>query len=227
MESWIASIVPQTGGTFGNDTNSVSQIRVEENKGRVGRSTSIRVKSTKASNTSMGVVEGISTEVTLSQNGLGLYFKLDLEGSSQKASNNGGISLISFSTNAKGLSFIAGGIPFTGDINNYLELYINSTKVEGWNNSTTYIPNDPGAKGIYNGYFKFNIPENPDKTKQRTITVSVTAIGDTESDTITKNTTILQGENYYLNVSPRTLNYTSDGGVNSINIDSNVEWEIS
>ena len=50
----------------------------------------------------------------------------------------------------------------------------------------------------------------------------------TVTQTTSNKTQIVQGRWYkgYLNVSPATLDFTADGGTETINIDTNLNWQV-
>ena len=222
MESWIKSVSPQSGGTFGEVSSSNVSITLPSYRGRANRSTSLMVKSTSESNTSMGSSDGISQTVTINQAGVSLFFTLEST-EVRDISNEAQYVYISFTTNAKSLTLSTAGFSMSG----VAELYTNGYKQENWTPVNSTLLPDIGVSGSFGGYFKLYITENPDKTKQRVLEVTLVAGGDSDTETITKKLTIKQGTDYYITVNPNVLNYTSDGGVQSINITSNVEWKIS
>lgn len=212
MLDWL-TIDKTSGGTQGSVTTESVNVRANATTGRSNKSAEIII----TGNTDTAT---FTKSVTISQTGSPLDIGLDIKDVNV---SNDKLIIEDFTgvSNAKSLKISA--VTEGEDVTN-VKLYINNNLISSWSNSTGTIPDDPGATSQYNFKFSFEISRNPDTTKQRTLQYKITASDGNNS--IDKTIEVVQGENYYINVTPTTLAFTAAGETKSLSIETNTTWTL-
>lgn len=207
--SWIN--VDKSSGVAGTHTINVT---VDATTGRMTRTKIIEIIGSTDTDT-------FSQKVTVKQTGYPLF--LNLDNNEINISNDVTSVEITGTSNSPKLaiSSITDGVETPDGI----QVFVDDIDVTQVLQDTGSIPSDPGNTAQYNFKFVVPIPTNPDTTKLRTICFQIDAVDGDNS--VQKTVNINQGKDYYINVTPTSLTFTSDGGTKSVSIETNTSWSIS